>query len=80
MGSIFQYAVKVLTVTAKLVIAALTTTPAHQTPPIAPVLTEKSAPAYHIYMKPSTDDRSVRYFETSEGKVFIFRDDRGILP
>ncbi len=80
MGNIFQYAVKILAVTAKIVIAALTTVPAPQVPTKPTVVAEKPIPAYKIHMESVAREEGVRYFETSDGRVFIFRNDDSILP
>jgi hypothetical protein len=80
MGNIFQYAVKILTVTAKLVIAALTNSPAQNTPPKEPVLAKKPIPPYEAYMEPTADQNAVHIFKTSDGTVYIFSDSRSVLP
>ncbi|MFM9873997.1 MAG: hypothetical protein ACKVQS_11095 [Fimbriimonadaceae bacterium] len=77
MGNIFQFAVKILTTTAKLIVAALTVAPA---PVVQPKPVQVAAKPTQIRMVTVECPTNDRCFETSEGKVFIFRDARSILP
>lgn len=79
MGNIFQFGIKILATTVKAVIASLTiSAPAPIAQPISFAATPP--PAVEFKMIPIECQPGDRCFETSEGKVFIFRDARNILP